>query len=213
MAGARVSWVVKRADRGWAKLVKAADVMERERGMHAKAGILGAAAKAEHPSEDARGKKPTNVQLAAIHEFGVPGKIPARPFIQGTFVLHRQEYRARLRKIAGNWFTKTGDAGRSLRHALGFMGMRMAADMKLRVTQGEGIPPPNAPSTIARKLNRGAWKSVHVDTMAQLRRVERDRAANAKRNASGMPRPLVDTGRMVGSISHEVATGAEGGRP
>lgn len=192
MAGARVSWVVKRADRGWAKLVKAADVMERERGMHAKAGILGAAAKAEHPSEDARGKKPTNVQLAAIHEFGVPGKIPARPFIQGTFSLKRAEYRAQLRVLAGDWFRRAASGGDQMRVALGRMGLRMAADMKLRVTTGAGIPPPNAPSTIAKKLAKGKWK---------------------KGGSSASPRPLVDTGRMVGSISHEVATGAQGGRP
>lgn len=192
MAGARASWVVKRVDRGWAKLVTAAENMQREKGMHAKAGILGAAAKEEHPSEDAKGKKPTNVQLAAIHEFGVPGKIPARPFIQGTFLLHRQEYRAQLRRLAGDWFQRAAKGGGDLRRALGIMGLKMATDMKLRVTQGTGIPPPNAPSTIAKKLAKGKWK---------------------KDGSGAQPRPLVDTGRLVGSISHEVASGVVGAKP
>lgn len=189
MSGARVGWVVKRVDRGWSKLVKAAETLERERGMHAKAGILGSPALEEHPGSE-KGKKPTNVQLAAIHEFGVPGKIPARPFIQGTFVLHRQEYRAQLRVLAGDWFTRATKGGDQLRRALGIMGLKMASDMKTRVITGEGIPPPNAPSTIAKKLAKGKWK---------------------KGGSDASPRPLVDTGRLVGSISHEVATGDAGG--
>lgn len=193
MAGARVTFRLREVDRGFAKLLKAADQMARERGMHAKAGILGAAAAVEHPdAEGGQGKKPTNVQLAAIHEFGVPGRIPARPFIQGTFDLHRVAYQAQLRRLAGDWFTRAAGRGMELRRALGLMGLKMAADMKNRVISGTGIPPPNAPSTVARKLGKGKWK---------------------KGGSDASPRPLVDTGRMVGAISHAVESGVEGARP
>ncbi len=198
MAGARVVFRLRDVDRGFAKLLTAAERLAEERGMHAKAGVLGAKAKEDHPGGE--GKKLTNVQLAAVHEFGVPGRIPARPFIQGTFRLHRDEYRAQLRRLAGSWFTRAAGKAMELRRALGLMGLKMAADMKDRVLTGAGIPPPNAPSTIARKLKKGAWKG-------------RSPAEEAANSAAGRgPRPLVDTGRLVGSISHAVESGQEGAR-
>lgn len=195
----RGSFRLRQVDRGFAKLIRAAEQLSREGGMHAKAGILGAQATEEHQGrEEGEGKKPTNVELAAIHEFGVPGKIPARPFIQGTFELHRRVYQGQLRILAGDWFSRaTGRAGMPLERALGLMGLRMASDMKLRVTSGAGIPPPNAPSTIKRKLAKGEWKG----------RSPGEEAANTA--AGRGPRPLVDTGRLVGSISHAVATGKD----
>lgn len=186
---------VRDVDRGWKNLLAAAKRLEADRGMHAKAGIIGEKAKETHEGADGEGgKMPTNVQLAAIHELGVPGRIPARPFILGTFSLHRAEYRAQLRALAGTWFhraTKTGSM--PLRRVLGLLGLKMESDMRNRVLQGSGIPPPNAPSTVRQKLKKGEWNK-----------------GGASSGAS--PRPLVDTGRLVGSITSTVVTGKEGSK-
>lgn len=182
-------------DRGWKRLLAAAKQLEADRGMHAKAGVIGAKAKEEHEDPEGGGKKLTNVQLAAIHEFGVPGRIPARPFILGTFSLHRAEYRAQLRALVGTWYRRATKSGAMpLRRALGLLGLKMEADMRNRVISGSGIPPPNAPSTIRQKMKKGEWN--------------RGGAAGG-----AAPRPLVDTGRLVGSITSTVATGKEGPKP
>lgn len=177
-------------DRGWKGLLAAAKRLETDRGMHAKAGIIGAPAKEKHEGEEG-GPPLTNVQLAAIHEFGVPGRIPARPFILGTFSLHRAEYRARLRALVKTWFHRaTKSGGMPLRQALGLLGLKMEADMKNRVLSGSGIPPPNAPSTVREKLKKGEWN-------------------RGGASAGASPRPLVDTGRLIGSVTHVVEAGRE----
>jgi hypothetical protein len=186
---AKSAFSFRRVDKGWQKLLAAAKRLEADRGVRAKAGIIGAKATEEHEDED--GRPMTNLRLAAIHEFGVPGRIPARPFILGTFALHRAEYRARLRALVGTWFHRATTSGQMpLRQALGLLGLKMAADMKNRVVTGAGIPPPNAPSTIRKKLAKGKWNK-----------------GGASSGTS--PRPLVDTGRLVGSITHAVETGKE----
>jgi phage gpG-like protein len=191
---AKSAFTFRRIDRGWKNLLSAAKQLEADRGMHAKAGIIGEQAREQHPAEE-EGKRLTNVQLAAIHEFGVPGRIPARPFILGTFALHRAEYRAQLRALAGTWFHRATSSGKMpLRRALGLLGLKMAADMKSRVVTGAGIPPPNAPSTVRQKRKKGEWNEGGASSGAT-------------------PRPLVDTGRLVGSITHAVATGKESSSP
>lgn len=67
--------------------------------------------------------------------------------------------------------------GMPVEKALAIMGEKIAADFK---KSAPGTPPPNAPSVLKRK--------------------------EAKGNASGPPKTLVDTGRMVDSISYEVVT-------
>ena len=199
MARTHGAFRLRDVDRGFAKLIREGKDLAAQRGMVVKGGILGAKAEEEHPGEDEAGKKPTNIELACIHEFGVPGRIPARPFILGTFELHRAEYWAALRKLAGTWFDRaTGRGGMPLRQALGIMGLKMTSDMKSRVITGTGIPPPNAPSTIRQKLAKGEWKG------------RSEEETDAMMAAGKGPRPLVDTGRMVGAISHEVQDGKGG---
>ena len=63
---------------------------------------------------------------------------------------------ATLGALAGTWFhraTKTG--AMPLPRVLGLLGLKMSSDMKNRVLEGAGIPPPNAPTTIRQKLKKG----------------------------------------------------------
>ncbi len=191
MARARATFGLKDVDKGWKSILGTARRLSAEKGAHAKAGYIGTKALEEHPGEE--GERLTNVQLGAIQEFGVPGRIPERSHIRSAFDLHRREYFRELRALVGTWFDRKGKM--PLLQALGLMGLKMASDMKSRILEGAGIPPPNAPSTIARKLKKGKWKGRTAEETAGL-------------VAAGKgPRPLIDSGRLVGAISHAVEKG------
>lgn len=120
----------------------------------------------------------TNVDLAIIHEFGSPAaNIPERSFVRSTFTKHRQEYSAELKKLAGS--LAKGDARKTAENILGLVGAKMAADMKNTIA--DGLSPANAPDVYARKLAKGT--------------------------AAGLPKPLVDTGQLLNSITWDVVLG------
>lgn len=110
---------------------------------YAKAGVIGAKATSSHVD----GQALTNVQLAAVHEYGMPERgIPERSFIRATFREHREEYRALLIKLVQDGVL---EGKTSMRQALGLLGQKMAADMKDKFTKNDWEP--NSPTTIARK--------------------------------------------------------------
>lgn len=71
------------------------------------------------------------------------------------------------------------DGRADAKKVLGLIGAQMAADMKGRIAAG--IPPPNAPEVLARK--------------------------QAKGSGAGAPKPLVDTGQLLSSITWAVELG------
>jgi hypothetical protein len=202
VAGARASFRLRDLDRGWQSIMREARKLDAERGLYAKAGMLGEKALEKHPEEAADGAAApsggalTNVQLLAVHEFGTD-HVPERSGVRAAFDLHRVTYVAQLRALVGTWFDRKGKM--PLRQALGIMGLKMVADQRARVLEGAGIPPPNAPSTLARKIRAGWWKSAKF-------RDSKGRYSSTK-GQTEMPRPLVDTARMIGALSHEVAGG------
>jgi phage gpG-like protein len=174
----RATFQIEEKSDGWKRLQALLKSM-RQGESYVKAGVTGEAAAEQHDDED--GSVPlTNVDLAVIHEFGT-ASIPARPFINGTFILHRDEYVRRLREL----LPKVYEGRTTIPVMLEIVGMQMARDMRNRMVEGDGIPPPLAPSTLAAKRAKGAWN-------------KRGKAANVE------PRPLVDTGRLRNSITHEV---------
>ena len=162
---------IKKIDRGLNRIQRVLKSIKQDKS-YVKAGLLG---KANKQRKDGI----SNVQLGVIHEFGT-STIPARPFISTAFKQHRAEYRALLERLGKGVYSGKLEYVR----ALGIVGQKMAADMKNYVTQGAGVPPPNAPSTLARKAAKG--------------------------NNGEPPRTLVDTGAMVGSITYEVVTRGSG---
>lgn len=120
----------------------------------------------------------SNVDLALIHEFGAPAaNIPERSFVRSTFTKNKQEYSALLKKLAKGLFA--GKSEQTAEQILGLVGTKMAADMKNTIT--EGLSPANAPDVYARKLAKGT--------------------------AAGLPKPLVDTGQLLDSITWDVVLG------
>lgn len=178
----RVTVKVSDKDRGWAKMVRAAEALAG--GSYAKVGILGEESTGGLPGADL-----TMVELGTIHEFGTAdGRIPARSFVRSTFDIERERLAQMARRLV--WEVLSGD--QTVDRALNVLGAYLAAAIKRRVTDGPGIPPPNAPATVRAKEAHGRWN-------------RRGKAA-----AAGV-RTLIDTGRMIGAVTWAVVSGGERG--
>lgn len=141
-----------------------------------------------------------NVQLGIIHEFGTK-TMPARPFIRPAFKRNKADYLKILRALV-KASVYTGNM--PFPRALAIIGARMAADMKKYVTAGPQIQPPNSPRWAAIKAMRGQWK---WDARAAASRAKNK---PVKEGPIPPPRTLVDTGRMVGSITWAVVQESTG---
>lgn len=153
-------------DRGWKRL-QALSKQLASNDVHVRVGVLDDGKKG---SADRGGF--TNGMLAVAMEFGT-ATIPARSWIGRTFDKKRSEVQADMQRLLGHIL----DGKISVDKALNVLGAKYSAEVKNAVTQGEQIPPPNAPSTLARKL------------------------AKTREGAANTVRTLIDTGRMVGSVT------------
>ncbi|NNB91477.1 hypothetical protein [Corallococcus exiguus] len=186
MATTRTSFKLHTTGKGLAVL-KSNLRQLRDGAIHVRTGFLG------HERDRPEGDALTMPELAATHEFGAPEVgIPERPFVRPAFDKHREDYARLLEKAVVAML----DGRVSLQQGLGLAGARMANDIKNFVTQGAEVPPPNAPSTLARKEAKG-----RMTTDGKLA------AAHSGQGAAGAPRTLVDTGRMVDSVSWTVEQG------
>jgi len=180
-------------DRGWAAMVARAEAMAG--GAYVKVGILGDKGGGLH-ERDAGGKgKPLTVaEIGAVNEFGTEdGHVPERSFLRSTFDRLHPELTADAAKL----LPQVLDGKLSVETALNVLGAKLAGAIKRTITDGAGVPPPNAPSTVARKMRAGAW---NVRGKAQVQR------------GWGV-RPLVDTGRLLGAITWAVVTGRAAREP
>lgn len=105
----------------------------------------------------------TIAQLAAVHEFGADGHIPTRPWVSVGFERAMPDMEEVIAKGVDQVIAGSTSAGEVLDRAT------LIAETEIKEYGVSGVPPPNAPSTIARK---------------------------------GSSVTLVDTGRMVGSVTH-----------
>lgn len=120
------------------------------------------------------------VALAAIHEFGSPAAgVPERSFIRRTFTVHADE----LGKVTAKLAKKVVENAMPLEQALGILGAWGAAKVKGTIKSWTWAP------------EDGGLSSTVVQELSP-RTIER----------KGSDRPLVDTGRMVDSITHQVVT-------
>lgn len=153
-------------DLGWNR-IKELSRQLASRDCHVKIGVLD---DGKEGSADREGI--TNGELAVVMEFGT-GSIPARSWIGRTFDQKRDEVQADMARLLGHIV----DGKVSVDKALNVLGAKYSAAVKNTVTQGEQIQPPNAPSTLARKL------------------------AKTRKGASNAVRTLIDSARMVGAVT------------
>ncbi len=133
-------------DHGWDELAHRIAMLER--GAYVKVGVLGAEASAQHKNSDL-----TVAELAAVHEFGAEItlkngktiKIAERSFIRGAMDAFGVHLQRRASMIGRGVLLGALDE----RQGLELLGQEAVGMIKTRITQH--IPPPNAPSTIARK--------------------------------------------------------------
>jgi hypothetical protein len=142
MGRGRITFTVRAVDRGWKKLRAIAKRIGEDDRTYVKVGVLGPRARAEHDGGI------STVGLAIIHEFGTE-TIPERSFIRSTYDAHRAEYMAMLKKLVAAVVSTKPKM--TEKEALGILGAKIASDMKAKITEGEGIPPPLSPETIRRK--------------------------------------------------------------
>lgn len=134
---------IKKVDRGYQKLLGSLADLKKgpgvSVGIHAKEGAVAhkSPPKEEHPREL------TVVDVAAIQEFGLG--VPERSWLRDWFEEASEENRETLRRLA--LLVLKGQ--KTAEQALELAGLKFVGDMQKRISQG--IPPPNAPSTIAAK--------------------------------------------------------------
>ena len=153
-------------DKGWNRLQELAKRLAAN-DVHVRVGVLD---DGRAGSEDHGGI--TTGQLAVAMELGT-ATIPARSWVGLTFDRARTEVQADMRTLLGHIV----DGKITVDKALNVLGAKYSAAVKNTVTQGEQIQPPNAPSTLARKL------------------------AKTREGAANGVRTLIDTGRMVGAVT------------
>ena len=154
-------------DKGWRRLQALAKSLASD-DVHVRVGVLDDG----RAGSEVRDEGITTGQLAVAMEFGT-ATIPARSWVGLTFDRARAEVQSDMQRLL--WSVVEGKI--TVDKALNVLGAKYSAEVKNTVTQGEQIQPPNAPSTLGRKLAR-----------------TREGAANGVRT-------LIDTGRMIGAVT------------
>lgn len=187
-------------DRGWKDIVKTVKKLANQ-SVSVRVGYLGGRAAETHPDEEG-GEALTNAQLGLIHEFGVPGRTPERSHLRHTF----DKYRTTYEQIVTKLFWKAISQEITVAKALAIVGMKHAFDIKNEIRNAQ-IKQDLSPLTLAAKWEKSA-------TAAYAKRDAR--AAKAKRPKEGplllgTPKALIDTGRLLNSISYVVDSSGRGG--
>lgn len=165
------------------------------RGAHVKVGVLASAGTRE---DDEDAGPASNLEVAIYNEFGAPeANVPERSFLRASFLKNKPEYVQHLERL----LKAAVERGYDVHKGLGIIGLKATNDVRSFIKDGEHVPPPNAASTIRRKVEKGRWKieQDHKKTGAAIEALEAEAAANV--------RTLVDTGQLVNSITHEVVMG------
>ena len=126
--------------------------------------------------------KLTNPEIGVVHEFGSEdANIPKRPWLRPPVDARRSDFEKRIKTALAAEVIE-GKPGEVVK-VLGLVGLLASAAVKIYVTQGPPIPPPNSGRTLKRK------------------------EALTRKGSKGQARTLVDTGRMIGAVTHKVEQG------
>lgn len=175
-------------DLGWQDLLARARALAG--GAYSKVGILADSSRGglHQVGPDGKAAPLTVAEIAVVQEFGTEdGRTPSRSFVRSTFDEQRGALAADARKLL---VAVVLDGKMSVDRALNILGLKLASMIREKIITGAGVPPPNAPSTLRRKLAKGAW----------------NRKGKAPQRGQG-PRPLVDFARMLGAIAWAVVIG------
>lgn len=141
-----MSFKLKEKDNGLNKFIEGMDSLK---GLVAKIGIQASDGQKQHEGSDY-----SIAEVAAAHEYGAPvmragsvvGQIPMRSFLRSVYDADPKRWENRLREEMAMVIKKRGS---NYRQALRIVAEEMRTAIIDRIN--EGIPPPLAASTIARK--------------------------------------------------------------
>ena len=147
------------------------------------------------PSEEATrndSKEITNAFLAYIHDNGSPARnIPARPFMRPGIAAAKSDVIRAMRQGADKVLSGEAGAGSQALHKAGLI-----AQLKIRATINDGIPPPLADGTLKGRIrSRRGVKGASAELASR-------KAGNAA--SLGLAKPLVKTGQLRNSINYVV---------
>lgn len=126
-------------DRGWNALRTRLEGLAAPGGAFVTVGVQGDEGGAQHAGSDL-----SVAELAAVHEYGT-STIPERSFLRAGLL----EGEARLRRVEVALGRAVVLGLMPEQRALALLGEEAVGLIKSRIS--DGIPPPNAPATIARK--------------------------------------------------------------
>ncbi len=157
-------------DFGAAEIERQAQLID---GSFVKIGLQGEKGQRAASGDPKSGK--TVVDVGIDNEFGVPARrVPARSFIRSTFDNKNRQWSFLTKNLLGKILLRRLNTSR----ALSIIGLKIQSDIKRKIRSN--VPPPNAESTLRRKMAR-AQKKVGIGPI-------------------GMPKTLIDTGRMLNSV-------------
>ncbi len=137
-------------DRGYKALRARLYALARQRKPHVAVGILQTEGAAPKRGGKAKGRKsvpkaaPTLLDVAFWNEFGTR-RIPQRSFIRATVDANAQKYAFLITRLARAVYR----GKRTVKEALTALGIAVQGDIRRRISNG--IAPPNAARTVARK--------------------------------------------------------------
>lgn len=178
---------VRQTDHGWEELKRNLRDLQHGRS-YVKIGVFGGAGGGVQKP----GEPPDVVTLARIHEFGAPrANIPQRSFIRAPFDNNRAKY-IQIFKVL---LRQVYEGKREMADALKIVGLQAVADVNAYVRQGSNLAPLH-PYTVRRKMKKTPWPK-----------------PGEPEGPVRAPRPLIDTGRMLGAVTYEVVVKGRPGGP
>jgi hypothetical protein len=136
---------------------------------------------------EADGSSEPVAAVAAQNEYGNPARsIPARPFMRPTIVAKQNEWKA----TAENGARKVLKGELTINDSLDLLGFQAEGDIKKTIKSL--YSPALAESTILNRIERN-------------KRLGSTSGRLSEKSIGNITKPLVDTGHMIGTLTHEVS--------
>ena len=141
-------------------------------------------------------KNSSVAMVACTHEFGYgDGNIPPRPFMRPAAQNNSEKWAEKFTQDI-----KTGD----LKQALDNLGFMVEGDIRKSIS--EVWEPPLKRETIYARLRKHGWFN-REKFSARQRKNHHKKLDKMVGSQEGIAKPLIDTGYMIASVTHEVEHG------
>lgn len=141
--------------------------------------------------------------VAAVQEFGSPKRsIPPRPFLRPTI----EEKKGEWQKTLGKMISANLKSGGDPKNAMEVLGLSIVGDVKKTISTIQ--EPPLSPITLALRKQKLLGNAITGKTVGAVAKAidEGETGPGELGDSSGInPKPLVFTGLLLNSITHEVS--------